>query len=70
MNEIMFCNNVVLGICLSGAGISLTVFFYKYQKSTYNENDIQNDIRKNHESEINGIIKEQKKALKAATKRA
>lgn len=47
MENLMFWNDVVVGGCLLGAGISLTVFIKKAMKPTYIHNDVTRDVVNN-----------------------
>lgn len=48
MENLMFWNDVVVGGCLAGAVISLTVFVKKAMKPTYTHNDVTRDVVKDN----------------------
>lgn len=72
MTESMFWNEVINWFFIIG---SVTLFAYAIIKSLdskplYGDNDLNNDITNNERKKAQRLYKAQKKALKAATKRA
>lgn len=57
MENLMFWNDVVVGVCLVGACIGLTVFVNKAMKKTYTHNDITRDVVNN---ELHNLLQKEK----------